>query len=290
MSIDLKTKISDVLETILAGKLNAFELPAKDAPHLTAKIAELAERAGIGKIPALWLSQDKKPNAGAIPMNRLMVTTGLMRGFETGYKDPLSPEFEAVLGHEMSHLKHQKMEVGVSMALMAVPLASVIAYHFIRKGREHGADDQDTLKAVNDAVDERVAKGQEAFDAAPESEKVERGRGQKLLQNLGTGIKYCAVAGIGVVAGQFALRQFKLNREFAADKFGAELTSPDAMVAALEKLHGYAGEVMAEMAKKEAAATKNMPGKILTAATELLKHTASAHPPLDQRVDALRGR
>lgn len=288
--MDLKKTFSDVLETFLAGKLNAFEVPAKDAPHLTAKVAELAERAGVGKIPALWLSQDKKPNAAAVPMNRLMVTTGLMRGFETGYKDPLSSEFEAVLGHEMSHLKNQKMEVGVSMALMALPFAGMIAYHFIRKGREHGKDDQDTLKAVNEAVDERIAKGQADLDAAPETEKAERGRGQKLLQGLGTGIKYCAVAGVGVVAGQFALRQFKLNREFAADKFGAELTSPEAMISALEKLHAYGAEVMAKMAEKDSPENKGAATKILTAATELLKHTTAAHPSLQDRTDALRGR
>jgi heat shock protein HtpX len=86
----------------------------KEEPELHRHVAELAQRAGIPK-PKVGISQLSIPNAFAfgrtISDGRVCITQGIQRLLS---KD----ELKAVIGHEISHLKHRDM--------MIITLLSVI--------------------------------------------------------------------------------------------------------------------------------------------------------------------
>jgi heat shock protein HtpX len=86
----------------------------KEEPELHRHVAELAQRAGIPK-PKVGVSQLSIPNAFAfgrtISDGRVCITQGIQRLLS---KD----ELKAVIGHEISHLKHRDM--------MIITLISVI--------------------------------------------------------------------------------------------------------------------------------------------------------------------
>ena len=86
----------------------------EEEPELHRQVAELAQRAGIPK-PRVGVSQRSVPNAFAfgrtIRDGRVCITQGIQRLLS---KD----ELKAVIGHEISHLKHRDM--------MIITLLSVI--------------------------------------------------------------------------------------------------------------------------------------------------------------------
>ncbi len=86
----------------------------REEPELHRQVAELAEKAGIPK-PRVGVSQHSVPNAFAfgrtIRDGRVCITQGIQRLLGTD-------ELKAVLGHEISHLKHRDM--------MIITLLSVI--------------------------------------------------------------------------------------------------------------------------------------------------------------------
>lgn len=101
----------------------------KEEPELHRQVAELSQKAGIPK-PKVGVSQLSLPNAFAFGRSlgdgRVCVTSGL-RGLLN------KEELKAVLGHEISHLKHRDMLI---MTLLSViPLILYwIAYSFFWGG------------------------------------------------------------------------------------------------------------------------------------------------------------
>ncbi|MBI4187800.1 MAG: M48 family metalloprotease, partial [Chloroflexi bacterium] len=79
----------------------------KEAAELHQMVAELAEKAGLPK-PRVGISQMSIPNAFAFGRTqrdgRVCVTQGIMKILNRD-------ELKAVLGHEMSHLKHRDMAI-----------------------------------------------------------------------------------------------------------------------------------------------------------------------------------
>ncbi len=101
----------------------------EEEPELHIMLAELAERAQIPK-PKVGISRITIPNAFAFGRSlgdgRICVTQGIQRLLD---KD----ELKAVLGHEMSHLKHRDMIV--ITILSAIPLILYwIAWRFMWGG------------------------------------------------------------------------------------------------------------------------------------------------------------
>lgn len=95
-------------------------------PELHEMVSELANRAGISK-PRVGVSQIAIPNAFAFGRwggdGRICVTEPLMRLLSR-------EELRAVLGHEISHLRHR--DVAVMTMLSLVPMILwYIAYHFM---------------------------------------------------------------------------------------------------------------------------------------------------------------
>ncbi|MDI6691667.1 MAG: M48 family metalloprotease, partial [Candidatus Bathyarchaeota archaeon] len=79
------------------------DIPESENPKLHEVVENLSRKSGIKK-PRLMLAQIPIPNAFAygspIAGNRVAVTTGLLKTLDF-------EEVEAVIGHELGHLKHR---------------------------------------------------------------------------------------------------------------------------------------------------------------------------------------
>lgn len=90
------------------------EISKSENPELHEIVERLSHRSGI-KTPKLMLAQIPIPNAFAygspITENHVAVTTGLLKSLET-------EEVEAVIGHELGHLKHKDVQVMMFVSLL----------------------------------------------------------------------------------------------------------------------------------------------------------------------------
>jgi len=102
--------------SLVAWTMKVKWVSEKEAPELHQMVAELAERARLPK-PRVGISEISIPNAFAFGRTqrdgRICVTRGILNILN---KD----ELKAVLGHEMSHLKHRDM--AVITLLSAIPM------------------------------------------------------------------------------------------------------------------------------------------------------------------------
>src|SRR4030042_2055043 len=105
-----------IAPAIVARTMKIKWVSEKEAPDLHQMVAGLAERARLPK-PKVGISQLAIPNAFAFGKSqrdgRVCVTQGIVNLLN---KD----ELEAVLGHEMSHIKHRDM--AIITFLSAIPL------------------------------------------------------------------------------------------------------------------------------------------------------------------------
>ncbi len=96
------------------------EMKAEENPQLHQMVTDLSRKSGIGT-PKLMLSQIPLPNAFAygspLSGNRVAVTQGLLSNLNDG-------EVEAVLGHELGHLKHRDVQV-----MMVVSFLPALCYY-----------------------------------------------------------------------------------------------------------------------------------------------------------------
>jgi len=97
----------------------AKEIPQTEQPRLHEIVNNLSRKSGIKK-PKLMLAQIPLPNAFAygspLAGTRVAVTSGLLTTLDEG-------EVEAVVGHELGHLKHRDVQV-----MMFVSILPAIAY------------------------------------------------------------------------------------------------------------------------------------------------------------------
>jgi heat shock protein HtpX len=95
-------------------------LPENENPKLHEIVQNLSEKSGISK-PKLMLAQIPIPNAFAygspIAGTRVAVTSGLLKTLD-------SDEVEAVIGHELGHLRHRDVQI-----MMFVSLLPALAYY-----------------------------------------------------------------------------------------------------------------------------------------------------------------
>ncbi len=90
------------------------EIPEHENPRLHEIVDNLSRKSGIKK-PRLMLAQIPIPNAFAygspIAGNRVAVTKGLLKTLE-------SEEVEAVIGHELGHLKHRDVQIMMFVSIL----------------------------------------------------------------------------------------------------------------------------------------------------------------------------
>lgn len=110
------------------------EMKAEENPHLHQVITNLSRKSGISA-PKLMLAQIPMPNAFAygspLTGNRVAVTQGLLSNLNDG-------EVEAVLGHELGHLKHRDVQVMMVVSFLPA-LFYYIGYSLMLSGMFGGS-------------------------------------------------------------------------------------------------------------------------------------------------------
>lgn len=113
------------------------EIREDENPKLHAMMEEISRKSGMKK-PRLMLAQIPIPNAFAygspIAGNRVAVTDGMLKALDQG-------EVEAVLGHELGHLKHRDVQVMMFVSLLPA-LFSYIGYSFMMSSWYRGRRDE----------------------------------------------------------------------------------------------------------------------------------------------------
>jgi heat shock protein HtpX len=114
---------------LVGAMYRVHEMIPDENPKLHSIVENLSKRSGI-KTPKLMLAQIPLPNAFAygspLSGSRVAVTQGLLTSLDDG-------EVEAVLGHELGHLKHR--DVQVMMAVSFLPaLFYMLGYSLMLSG------------------------------------------------------------------------------------------------------------------------------------------------------------
>ena len=221
------------------------EVTRKEEPRLYNLLENLCISRGI-TMPKLKIMEDGALNAFASGMNEkqyaVTVTTGLLDALDDA-------EVEAVLGHELTHIRNGD----VRMLVIAVIIAGVISFFaemffrmfFYSRGWGRSSGDSDRGKG---------------------------GAGIAIVIS----IALIALAWFLSVVIRFALSR---RREFLADAGAVELTkNPDAMISALRKIENR-GELE--------GATSAVMEMCVDNPREGFQDLFATHPSVDSRVDAL---
>ncbi len=231
-----------IIDAVTGGR----EVTRKEEPRLYNLLENLCISRGI-TMPKLKVMDDEALNAFASGMNQrqysITVTTGLLAALD-------DPEIEAVLGHELTHIRNGD----VRMLVIAVVIAGVIGF-------------------FAEMIFRLIFQG--GFRFSGRSGDSDRGKGGGFIVII-VAIALIAVAWLLSVVIRFALSR---KREFLADAGSVELTkNPDAMISALRKIEGRGEMVHATSAVMEMCVDNPREGFADLFAT---------HPSVERRVSAL---
>ena len=126
-----------LISPYLVGALyKVRELPESENPKLHQMVNSLSEKSNISR-PKLMLAQIPLPNAFAygspLTGNRVAVTQGLLTSLDEG-------EVEAVVGHELGHLKHRDVQVMMVVSFLPA-LFYYIGFSLMLSGAYRGRRD-----------------------------------------------------------------------------------------------------------------------------------------------------
>ena len=232
-------------DRLVLWSTGAREVSRQEAPQLHLMVERLAARAGIPK-PRVAIVPTDIPNAfatGRSPSQAVVaVTTGLL--------ELLTPEeVEAVLGHEITHIKNKDVAV-LTVASFFATVASFIVQNFFFWG--------------GGFLDTR--------------DREDRGAGLMLVY---------LVSLLVWVVSFFLIRALSRYREFAADRGSAILTgSPGHLASALIKISGAMGRVPER--KLQEMETLNAFFIIPALRRGSLMELFSTHPSLERRLAYLK--
>lgn len=231
----------------------AKEVTYEEQPELYTAIKNLTQSAKM-PMPRVCVIQDSAPNAfatGRSPSkSAVAVTTGLMNILDKN-------ELNGVLAHELSHINNRDVLV-MTIAVVLVGFLSMIADMFWYSNLFGGRDSENNSGAMGMAI----------------------GIGLMILAPL---------------AGTLMQMAVSRKREFLADASGAEMThNPEGLASALEKISGAglqmqkANHATAHLYIANPFGGTGRRGKRGTFGN--LGKFFSTHPPVEERVNALRGR
>jgi heat shock protein HtpX len=233
-------------QSMIDSVTDADDVSRKEAPELYNLLENLCVSRGI-PMPKLKIADDDALNAFATGLNQKQYSITVTRGLVNALNDK---EMEAVLGHELTHIRNGD----VRMMVIAVVIAGVISFFgemifrvFFQNafygGRSRGSDER-------------------------------KGGGAGLAIIIA--IALIAVAWILSIVIRFALSR---EREFLADAGSVELTkNPDAMISALRKIEGRGELHGAPSAVMEMCIDNPREG---------FSDIFATHPSVDARIKAL---
>ncbi len=123
------------------------EMPQSENPQVHQMVSDLSRKSGISA-PKLMLSQIPLPNAFAygspLTGSRVAVTQGLLQNLDNG-------EVEAVIGHELGHLKHRDVQVMMVVSFLPA-LFYYIGYSMMLSGMFGGNTNRKNGGGGNNAL------------------------------------------------------------------------------------------------------------------------------------------
>lgn len=239
-------------QSIIDAVTGGHEVTRQEQPRLYNLLENLCISRGI-PMPKLKIVDDSALNAFASGLNRrqysITVTSGLLNALN-------DREMEAVLGHELTHIRNGD----VQLMVVAVIIAGVIGF-------------------VAELVFRMIFNSNWSFSGGGRSSSSSSDSDRK--GGGAGGIIFLAIALIGLAWGLSLVVRFALSRsrELLADAGSVELTKdPDAMIMALRKIEGR-GEL--------AGATSAVMEMCIDNPREGFADLFATHPSIDSRVKAL---
>src|SRR3954469_1173021 len=233
-----------MIDAVTGGR----EVTRQEEPRLYNLLENLCISRGL-PMPKLKVMEDDALNAFATGLNEkqysVTVTTRLLARLD-------DPEVEAVLGHELTHIRNGD----VRLLIIAVVIAGVISFfaEIVFRGLFQGGLNWRGARRGGDS---------------------DRGKGGAMAAIL-IALALIAIAWLLSIVIRFALSR---QREFLADAGSVELTkNPDAMISALRKIEGRGELEGATSAVMEMCVDNPRTGFADLFAT---------HPSIDRRVAAL---
>ncbi len=238
-------------QSMIDAITGGYEVSRQQEPRLWNILENLCISRGL-TMPKLKLMDSEALNAFASGLNQKQYSITVTRGLLERLEDP---EVEAVLGHELTHIRNGD----VRLLVIAVVIAGVIAFFaelivrmFFQSGLYWRGRRRDS---------ESRGGG---------------GGGGGAAVAIVIAIALIAVAWLLSVVIRFALSR---SREFLADAGSVELTkNPDAMIAALRKIEGRGDLERANSAVMEMC---------IDNPREDFANLFDTHPPIEKRVEAL---
>jgi len=235
-------------QSLIDAVTGSEEVTRKEQPRLYNILENLCISRGI-TMPKLKVTEDSALNAFASGLNEKQYSITVTQGLLDHLNDK---EIEAVLGHELTHIRNGD----VRMLVIAVIIAGVIGFF------------AELLFRV------MFQGGWGWGGGRPRSSDSDRGKGGGAA--IVIAIALVAVAWLLSVVIRFALSR---KREYLADAGSVELTKdPDAMISALRKIEGR-GELQ--------AATSAVMEMCIDNPREGFADLFATHPSIESRVSAL---
>jgi heat shock protein HtpX len=234
-------------QSMIDAVTGAREVTRQEQPRLYNLLENLCISRGI-TMPKLQVMDSDALNAFSTGMNQkqysITVTSALLAHLD-------DPEIEAVLGHELTHIRNGD----VRMMVVAVIIAGVIGFFaellfrlWFNTGISFGGG---------------------------RSSREDRGKGGNMIAIL-IAVALVAIAWLLSVVIRFALSR---QREYLADAGSVELTkNPDAMISALRKIEGR-GELQ--------GATSAVMEMCIDNPREEFADVFDTHPSVEKRIEAL---
>jgi heat shock protein HtpX len=233
-----------LIDAVTGGR----EVTRKEEPRLYNLLENLCISRGI-PMPKLKIMDDSALNAFASGLNEkqysITVTTGLLERLDDA-------EVEAVLGHELTHIRNGD----VRMLVIALVIAGVIGF-------------------FAELIFRLLIQGGLRWRPSRSSSSSDSGKGGGFIA-IAIALGLIALAWLLSIVIRFALSR---RREFLADAGAVELTkNPDAMISALRKIDGR-GEI------------EDSPSAVMEMCIDNPRSgfadLFATHPPIDKRVAAL---
>jgi heat shock protein HtpX len=237
-----------LIDAVTGGR----EVTRQEEPRLYNLLENLCISRGI-TMPRLKVMQDPALNAFASGLNQrqyaITVTTGLLDRLDDA-------ETEAVLGHELTHIRNGD----VRMLVIAVVIAGVIGFF---------------AELIFRMMFHTSGSGRPSTWSSRRSRDDGKGSGGAVAA-IAIAVALVALAWFLSLVIRFALSR---SREFLADAGAVELTkNPDAMITALRKIQGR-GEL------------NDVPSAVMEMCVDNPRSgfadLFATHPPVDARIDAL---